>query len=160
MKQRQARQLLNLASVSLLAASVLVCVLALRPVEHADITARRAATPSLITELDVDSGAKSAHPPLASFEPLWHLDLQRELRDAPLIDRQEVTPPPIRLSGTLVDATTTMGVFVTSGGRQEIKGIGQIVEGAEVLSIDSDGATIRFQGQTFELAKAQGGGGT
>ena len=157
MSDRRIRRVLHIGSAVSIGGAVGVFVWSLTPIQEAGPAEPR---PSPQREALLPQRALRDRPALASFEAVWDLDLQRPLRDVPVAEESEPAPPPIRLAGTLIDRSQTMGVFLTSGGRQEIKGVGQVVEGVEVLSIREDGATVRYQGRILELALAKGGSGS
>jgi hypothetical protein len=100
-----------------------------------------------------------AVPPLESFAPAWRLPLRRPLVDPPapvVVDADKTAQPAalaVRLIGTIVNGQHSRGVFLTGLSTVELKSIGDTVGGASVLSIDSNSATLCFQGETVTLLR-------
>lgn len=117
-----------------------------------------------VSAASTENGSGLVVPPLSWFEPIWAMNLRRPLYDQP----QPVTsvarpvkkappPLPIRLAGTVVEPGRSVAMFITAGGKIELKGEGDTVGEAEVLSIGQDGATVRYRGKRIELTLDQEG---
>src|SRR6185437_1799619 len=101
----------------------------------------------------------SAIPPLASFESAWQLPLRRPLVDppapAPAAADAPAKPagPAIRLIGTIVDSQHPRGIFMIGLTSVELKSVGDAVGGAKVLAIETNSATLAFEGKTVILRR-------
>ena len=87
-------------------------------------------------------------PSLASFEPAWRLRLRRPLTDPPPAAARAVTAKsvkrptlPVRLIGTIVDGEHPRGLFMSGLSTVELKGLGEVSGGANILAIDENSAT-------------------
>jgi hypothetical protein len=91
--------------------------------------------------------------PLESYAPIYENDLRRPLRDTPASQAAAptVAPPPIRLTGTAMEAGSSFGIFRTSTNEVKLAGVGETVEGAEITEITANAATVKYNGQTFTL---------
>ena len=107
---------------------------------------------------------------MASSDPLWDMSLRRPLVDAPApppsapvaaqpaID-QAPPPPHLHLVGTIVEPGHSIALFQGAAGRTEFKAIGDAAEGAKVVSIREDGATVLWDGREI-VVPIEGGSAT
>lgn len=119
--------------------------------------------PQITTGMSADTSAgrsssdPAALPALSTFEPIWRLNLQRPLYDAPpsAVAKQSATPKPrslnIKLAGTVVEPGKSMALFTTSTGKMELKGIGDDIDGARLLDIVLDRVSVQYRGKTIDL---------
>ena len=99
--------------------------------------------------------------PLSAYAVIYERDLQRPLFD-PKPAAPEKKPPPkptVTLVGTVIAPNGARAVLKTQGGQIKMATVGQTVEGAEVLEVTADSATIRFAGHTHTLAIQKKAGG-
>ena len=99
------------------------------------------------------AGSEPAAPDLtlASFEPVWGLDLRRPLYDPPRPAAPGPAPGkrpavPLQLIGTMVEDGHSVAMFTTAQGGIELLGVGQKHEGLEVLRIAEGTVTARHAG--------------
>lgn len=74
--------------------------------------------------------------------------LRREINDKP------AAPPPalaLKLSGTVVEPGRSRAILIGADGKAQLRGIGDIVDGAEVLEIAADSITVRYLGSPMVL---------
>lgn len=134
-------------------ASVLVLAFAFR-----NLPRERLAEPAgdLITT-DGESAQTPAEPPLASFAAAFSKDLRRPLYDPPpaAAPRSAATSKPaalgVTLAGTILDPLRPQALFVTTGGKTELKAVGEKTGGAEVLAIERESATLLHNGRKVTL---------
>ncbi len=100
--------------------------------------------------------APTTAPSLASLES-YAVIFGRDLR-RPLVDPvpPKPTPPPkpklgLRLEGTILEPNHNYAFFKTKSGDTKIASEGQIVEGAEVISISEGEVTVSFGDQMISL---------
>jgi hypothetical protein len=104
---------------------------------------------------EVTTGQALAIPPLASFEAAWSLPLRRPLVEAPAPALAATDAPvkpaglALRLVGTIIDGQHPRGLFMIGLTKVELKGVGDAVAGARVVAIDSDAATLSYEGKTL-----------
>ena len=74
-------------------------------------------------------------------------------RPAPQVENStEVIIPTFHLSGTIVEPGHSLALFTNAAGKTEFKRVGDQTQGAEVLSIRQDGATIQWNGRQIVLS--------
>lgn len=88
-------------------------------------------------------------------EAIWDRDLTKPLFDPkPIVVN---TPPPpkpkltVRLTGTALEPGSTYGFFQTPSGDTKLVEIGQVVEGAKLLSLTADSAVVEYYGDQITL---------
>lgn len=114
------------------------------------------------------SGAATTRPtlpgdpaPLSSYAAAWSIDLRRSLTDAGKAASSQpgggTNTLPVRLVGTILDPERPRGVFVTTLGQMELRGVGEKAGGVEVLKVDERSATLSISGQpvTIRVEKAE-----
>ena len=99
---------------------------------------------------------------IGDFAPVMDMDLRRPLVDQPppptaAVHSDDVPPAPppppsFRLAGTIIESGHCMALFTTSTGKTEVKQIGEEMEGAKLLSITDDAATLRWNGREIVVA--------
>ncbi len=99
--------------------------------------------------------ARPAAGPLADYAVIYQRDLLRPLYDPkPVV---KVTPKPqppklpVTLVGTVLEPGFSYGMFKTRDGRTKFVRVGQAVEGAELLAITDNEATVKFGGREIVL---------
>ncbi|MDB5324244.1 MAG: hypothetical protein JWN40_5875 [Phycisphaerales bacterium] len=100
---------------------------------------------------------------LAEFEPIWRLSLRKSLSDAPVtapISEMTATPAgpggPFVLIGTIGDS---LAMIRTSSGIVEIKGLGELANGAKIVAIRTAQVDVEVAGQRLTIAKLREGSG-
>lgn len=100
-------------------------------------------------------------PELAQFEPFWDRPLRSPLFDPPVVVETPPPPPPpppltIRLVGTVVEPGRALAILVNAAGKIEMKAVGQTTgdpaQPAEILAVERDHVSVRYAGETRELA--------
>jgi len=104
----------------------------------------------------VQSASTHRHlPPLKSFDSVVSLDLRRPLFDAPppVVVENQPPPPPltIRLAGTIMEPGRNLAMLVTQEGKIELKAVGESSGNAQILAIEADAVTVRFNGENITL---------
>jgi len=99
--------------------------------------------------------------PLSAYAVIYERDLQRPLFDPkPVAPKKKPPPKPtVTLVGTVIAPNGARAVLKTNAGRIKMATVGQTVDGAEVLEVTADSATIRFAGHTHTLAIQKKAGG-
>ena len=95
-------------------------------------------------------GARAAVP-LEGYAVIWQRDLQRLLYDP----KQAVPAPPklnVQLLGTATDPSFTYAIFRTASGDSKLVRIGQEIDGATVVEVTADSATLRQGDRQFHLS--------
>lgn len=91
----------------------------------------------------------------ADYSVIYQRDLRKPLFDPkPITVIKPIAPPPkltITLIGTAVAPEMTYGLFRNKDGQTKLVEIGQTIDGAEVIAVIEQGATVRFAGQTLTL---------
>jgi hypothetical protein len=100
--------------------------------------------------------------PLSAYAVIYERDLQRPLFDPKPVAPEEKPPPKptVTLVGTVIAPDAARAVLKTNAGRIKMATVGQTVDGAEVLEVTADSATIRFAGHTHTLAIQKGAPGS
>lgn len=115
--------------------------------------------PIEVTQSPVLSGTvtdtKEPCPGLDQFEALWALNLQQPLYGAsvpvtPTTPAKQPMPLSVRLAGTVVEPGHSVAIFV-SGGKIILKGVGDQIDQAEVLTITAHGVSLRHRGKEVDL---------
>ena len=123
---------------------------------YADLTARppqaRGVAPATPAPSD---------PPLAAFAAVWDRELGQPLDPLdpppvapptqPAAAATDPPPPPVKLIGTVLEPNYSMAVFARADGRPELRAVGETAGGAEVLRIEADAVTVRYNGQPVVL---------
>lgn len=89
--------------------------------------------------------------PLEAYAALWQRDLQQPLYDAPAPEAPAPPRPAVTLLGTAIDPGFTYGIFQTAGGESKLASVGQCVDGAVVVAISADSATLRLGEREYQL---------
>ncbi len=93
--------------------------------------------------------------PASAYAVIYQHDVRRPLYDPPPVKVAKPKPRQpkltIQLTGTVIEPGSAVGLFRTSDSRHKFAGVGDSVEGAEVLSVVAGSATVRFEGRTFTL---------
>ena len=123
---------------------------ALKPSQDMAVDSRgRAPGPSATAADAVDIEAAAA------YAMIYQRDVRRPLYDPPPVRVAKPTPRQpkltIQLTGTVIEPGSAMGLFRTSDSRHKFAGVGDIVEGAEVLSVVEGRASVKFEGRMFTL---------
>ena len=95
-------------------------------------------------------------PQLASFEPVWNLDLRKSLTTTVATSQaQAVTAAaktdnglPITLVGTIGDS---LALVKTRGGEVEVKAAGESAAGVKIVSVRPSQVEVEFGGQVITL---------
>src|SRR5688500_13709332 len=95
---------------------------------------------------------------LASYEPVWTLELRKPLNGdpapavvtAPVTPAQANNPAAITLVGTIGD---TLALIQTQPGLIEVKAVGESVGGAKILAVRPSEVDLQAAGQTTTLTK-------
>jgi hypothetical protein len=100
---------------------------------------------------------------LAEFEPIWRLGLRKSLLDAPVtapVVDMAAAPAgpggPFVLIGTIGDS---LAMIRTSSGIVEIKGLGELANGAKIVAIRTAQVDVEIAGQRLTIAKLREGSG-
>lgn len=147
MTQRSQKRLLWAVNLAMLAGLACSVAWEMAPLEQA--SPPKAAGPRRVAP----AAARPRVGPLEDYAVIYRQDLRRPLVDAPLVPTQPVAPPPIHLTGTAVDADSSVAFFRTSKGEARMASVGDTVEGVEVVEIKADLAKVKFNGQTFTMRK-------
>jgi len=93
--------------------------------------------------------------PLEAYAAVYERDLQRPLYDPSPVPAPAAKPPPapdLRLVGTVIEPDNTFALLRTRRGEVKWARIGEALEGAEVVEIESEAVTVRFKGVDHQLA--------
>lgn len=152
-----------LAGLGVLAAVVIAIAGYLLPVTVTGILPSESAQPRSTkpTPQSANQIPASSLPTLASYDPIWRLQLRPVVKDiAPPPQRptQPVAPPPppsmpftAKLTGTILEAQHSMALFTTQSGDIQFVSIGQMIEDAKVVQIESEKVILDRNGQTLTL---------
>jgi len=122
-----------------------------------------------------DARQPQPHPPVGTADRaeqacmLWQLDeyavIYRKPLRSPLFDPPPQAPPakarpkmPVTLEGTAVEPGHSYAFLATADGVR-IVGAGEVLEGVEVLEINDQSVTVRFDGEITILTLAKDSGG-
>ncbi|MEM9109980.1 MAG: hypothetical protein AAGC72_08140 [Planctomycetota bacterium] len=152
MTTRSQRWLLNTLTASGIIAGVFVVRWALLPVE---MNASETHTPAGQARQQDIRGASDL-PPIQAFETAWSLQLQRPLYDPPPVVQDKPPPPPptppsVRLAGTVVEPGRSVAFLRDRSGSTRVVQVGQVVDGAELLSIEDQHVSVRFEAYDWQL---------
>lgn len=89
----------------------------------------------------------------------WVTQLQRPLFDPPPPPKPVAPPPPplrIELVGTVISGDRYTAMIQTPREGTKLVAVGQVVEDAEILTIEQDRVTVRYHGQERVLEKQNG----
>ena len=95
---------------------------------------------------------------LASYEPVWTLELRKPLNGeaapavatAPVTPAQANNPAAMTLVGTIGD---TLALIQTQAGVIEVKAVGESIGGAKILAVRPSEVDLEAAGQTTTLKK-------
>ena len=98
---------------------------------------------------------------IKSFDGLWNLTLQEPRtakpipKAAPSVVQQASSGFGIKLVGTVIETSQSLGLFRDDRGAFDLKGVGQALElvpaGAQVANIEPGIATLRYEGKELKL---------
>ncbi len=102
----------------------------------------------------------SSRLPLSSFAAVWELDLRRPLVDKPVMARVSPATAPapldLQLAGTIIEQGRSLAVFAGRDGKVELKAVGEVFRGREVLRIEQDRVNVRYNGEQVTLTLKKG----
>jgi hypothetical protein len=111
-------------------------------------------------------GSMGSQLSLAQFESIWRLNLRKSLTDAPAnapVADVSATPPtaasaggPFVLIGTIGDS---LAMIRTASGAVELKGLGEMENGAKIVAIRPAQVDVESDGQRTTVAKLREGSG-
>jgi len=112
-------------------------------------------------------GSMESQLSLAEFESIWRLNLRKSLTDAPAsapVPDVNSTPTataagaggPFVLIGTIGDS---LAMIRTASGAVELKGLGEMVNGAKIVAIRPAQVDVESDGQRMTVAKLREGSG-
>jgi hypothetical protein len=113
---------------------------------------------SLRTRTAADRAKPPEVKPLAYYAVIHQRNLLKPIFD----ETAAAKAPPkleVTLEGTALEPGFTYGMFRTKDGRVKFVSVGQTIEGAELLSVTSGQATLRYQGQEITLTAEKDKGG-
>jgi len=99
--------------------------------------------------------------PLADYAAIWGGNPRGSIYPPP------PPPPPVarkkkpltvRLTGTVVEPGFTYAILCGKSGQSKFVAIGQSLDGAEVVEVAADSATVRFDGESIVLKKTEATG--
>ena len=91
--------------------------------------------------------------PLDAYDVISRRDLSGPLFDtaAAAASAPPAPMPPIRLTGTAVEPGFCYGFFCNTKGESKMVGIGESIEGAEVVAVAEQSVTLKFGGRTITM---------
>jgi len=103
-------------------------------------------------------------PPLSVYVSAAQRDLRRPLFDPPPVPTQISRVPDkprlaLKLVGTAVEPGSTYGLFIDRSGKTKFAKVGEILDGAEITTINDGTATVLYHGETITLEVPEKGGG-
>lgn len=108
------------------------------------------------------SSAATRALPLSSFEAVWDLKLQEPLfasapRNLPAASNPAAAAAPLalKLLGTIVEPGRSLAMLSTASGKPELRGVGEEIDGAQILQIEQDRVTARHNGRPVTLELQQ-----
>jgi hypothetical protein len=159
MHARRVKTWLQIAGSGLSVAAVGVLVWSLFwPIEKSPVTVSQPVTQSASRKVQ-----RPVLPTLKQFEPFWKRQMRRPLFDpppnTPVASSATVQKPPsslgVRLLGTVTEPGRSVAMLMTTRGTIEIKAVGErlgdMPDGAEVVSVNTDRAVLRYHGETISL---------
>jgi hypothetical protein len=109
------------------------------------------------------SGGEERLGPLESYAGVWQRPLRKPLFDPPP-PKAEVKPPPpapppptFHLIATAIEPGAGFAIFRTAGGELRTVSVGESIEGAELIGITENSATVRIGGRPQTLTREKGG---
>lgn len=92
--------------------------------------------------------------PPDAYAVIYQRNLRLPLFDAPAsAPTLAVAPPmPVRLKGTILEPGFCYAVFERTNGESRMVGVGESVDGVEVVAIAAASITVRYNGQLAALA--------
>lgn len=150
MTPRRRKRLLVLANL-LLAAALLAVVWAvvLGPLEVPEAVATG---DHQAGDATVPAPAGGAVGPLSDYACIYGKDLRKRLFD--VADKGRPVPKlHVVLTGAVVEPGSTYGVFRDGAGRTRLLSVGESVDGAKIVTITADSATLEYHGREIILAK-------
>ena len=115
-----------------------------------------------VTHATKTTNAAAARVPAAN-DPVWSTSLRRPLVDPPKPVAAAATQAPappltVKLTGTVIEQGRSLAMFVTAAGKIELRGVGEVIEGAKVTEITDEGVRIEHNGRSvmMELPKKEG----
>ncbi len=104
-------------------------------------------------------------PKLSTFEPVWGLDLRRQLYNQPQQQRQQHKPKPTpaarprparahtaaRLAGTVIEPGHSVAMFIMPNGRIQLKSVGEKIGELLILDITAERVCARHRGEKVNL---------
>jgi hypothetical protein len=93
----------------------------------------------------------------AAGDPVWGTPLRRPLVDPPKAETMtavKTTAPPltVKLTGTVIEQGRSLAMFITAVGKVELKGVGEIINGAKVTEITDAGVRLEHNGRAVMMA--------
>jgi len=148
-----------LAGLCLLAAFATATTAWLRPVSVTGQPTLQKISPVQSQSQTTEKQTTSNLPSLASYQPIWKLQLRPVIKTvAPPPPPKAQTPPPPRakpftakLTGTILEPKHSMALFTTKTGEITFVGIGQMIEDAKVIQIQPKQVILEHNGQTLTL---------
>jgi hypothetical protein len=66
----------------------------------------------------------------------------------------KTTAPPltVKLTGTVIEQGRSLAMFITAVGKVELKGVGEIINGAKVTEITDAGVRLEHNGRAVMMA--------
>jgi len=93
--------------------------------------------------------------PLSDYADIWQRDLRKPLHDPkPVAKAAKPAPKPklaVRLMGTVLEPGFTYAMLRGKSGETKFVGVGQSLDGAEVVEVAVSSATVRFHGDLITL---------
>ena len=149
---RTVSKVLNLVALSAAVGAIAACLAGwLLPYSHPRITPVR----------PIVNPQRSGQqiPPLSAFDTVVRLDLRRPLSDVAVLEEKNIAPPPVRLTGTIVEPGegNSKAIFQTNDGQIELKSVGDKAGGADILEINEESVTLLYHGRKITLQRQQEG---
>ena len=101
-----------------------------------------------------DRAARQPLPELQQFAPIWSSNLDQQLSSATSQEQaiQGNLPVPLQLTGTLGPG---QALVTRNDGTVQAVGVGENVDGVEIVDVGSGQMTVRYQGRLSKLTKPQ-----
>ena len=150
MTRTQIRSLLLCISVSLSLGVFLVVFWGLAPLPEPEATATHSRGPA-----NLDGEIERRTVAMEDFQGLWDLPLRRPVYDPPpqVVVRETPKPPPltIRLVGTIIEPDNRQAIIIHQGREMGFYRVGQTVEQAKIIAIDTNSMEIEYFGERQTL---------
>ena len=153
MRQRSRKRLLWAVNAVLAAAVSLAAAVMIWPLDEAAPSASWE-EPAAITRT-----AGTQIEPMSKYAAIHRRDLRKPLFDVvPTTSAKTRTLPPlkVRLTGTAVEEGFSLAMFHTASGELKMVGVGESIEGAEVISITDRSVTLRYGERPVTLTIEKG----